>query len=69
MNRLLLLPFILLIAAHTALAQDNGTTMTLNQAIELALKNNREAKNAKLEIDKAEANSARSAPIACLQSN
>ncbi|HKS09831.1 MAG TPA: TolC family protein [Pyrinomonadaceae bacterium] len=54
MNKLLLLPFILLIACHTALAQDNGNILTLNQAIEIALKSNREAKNAKLEIDKAE---------------
>ena len=54
MNKLLLLPFVLFIAAHTALAQDNGNVLTLNQAIEIALKSNREAKNAKLEIDKAE---------------
>ena len=57
MNRLLL--SLLLIAAgaiHQANAQDNGTTsqvLTLDQAITIALKNNREAKNARLEIDKA----------------
>ncbi|HEY0727929.1 MAG TPA: TolC family protein [Pyrinomonadaceae bacterium] len=54
MNKLILLPLVLFIAAHAALAQDNGDVLTLNQAIEIALKSNREAKNAKLEIDKAE---------------
>ncbi|HKV33037.1 MAG TPA: TolC family protein [Pyrinomonadaceae bacterium] len=54
MNKLLLLPFVISITAHAALAQDNGNILTLNQAIEIALKSNREAKNAKLEIDKAE---------------
>lgn len=58
MNRLLL--SLLLIAAgvvHQANAQDNGTTshvLTLDQAIAIALKNNREAKNARLEIEKAD---------------
>jgi outer membrane protein len=58
MNRLVL--SLLLIAAglvHQANAQDNGTTspvLTLDQAIAIALKNNREAKNARLEIEKAE---------------
>jgi outer membrane protein TolC len=54
MIRPILIALILLIAAHTALAQDSGNVLTLNQAIELALKNNRDAKNAKLEINKAE---------------
>ncbi len=44
MNRLILLPLVLFITAHAALAQDNGNILTLNQAIELALKNNRDAK-------------------------
>ena len=58
MNRVLL--SLLLIAAgvvHQANAQDNGTTsqvLTLNRAIAIALKNNREAKNARLEIEKAD---------------
>jgi outer membrane protein TolC len=58
MNRVLL--SLLLIAAgvvHQANAQDNGptsTVLTLNQAIAIALKNNREAKNARLEIEKAD---------------
>ena len=58
MNRLLL--SLLLIAAgvvHQANAQDNDTTshvLTLDQAIAVALKNNREAKNARLEIEKAD---------------
>ena len=52
MNRLLL--SLLLIAAgvvHQVNAQDN--VLTLDQAIGIALKNNREAKNARLEIEKA----------------
>lgn len=52
MNRLLL--SLLLIAGglvHQANAQDN--VLTLDQAIGIALKNNREAKNARLEIEKA----------------
>ena len=55
-----LLLSLLLIAAgvfHQANAQDNGSTshvLTLNQAIAIALKNNREAKNARLEIEKAD---------------
>jgi outer membrane protein TolC len=58
MNRVLL--SLLLIAAgvvHQANAQDNGPTspvLTLNQAIAIALNNNREAKNARLEIEKAD---------------
>ena len=57
MNRLLL--SLLLIAAgvvHQANAQDTDATnhvLTLDQAIGIALKNNREAKNARLEIEKA----------------
>ena len=41
---------------HQANAQDNDTTshvLTLDQAIAIALKNNREAKNARLEVEKA----------------
>ncbi|HKG79823.1 MAG TPA: TolC family protein [Pyrinomonadaceae bacterium] len=58
MNRLVL-SLLLVVAGlvHQANAQDNGTTspvLTLDQAIALALKNNREAKNARLEIEKAE---------------
>ena len=44
-------------AVHPANAQDDATTsrvLTLDQAIEIALKNNREAKNAQLEIEKAD---------------
>ena len=58
MNRLLL--SLLLIAAgvvHQANAQDTDTTsnvLTLDQAIAIALKNNRQAKNARLEIEKAD---------------
>ena len=58
MSRLLL--SLLLIAAgvvQQANAQDNGPTsqvLTLDQAIAIALKNNREAKNARLEIEKAD---------------
>ena len=57
-NRFLL--SLLLIAAgfvHQASAQDDGTTnrvLTLDQAIAIALKNNREAKIARLEIEKAD---------------
>lgn len=57
-NRVLL--SLLLIAGgvvHQANAQDNGATshvLTLDQAIAIALKNNREAKNARLEIEKAD---------------
>ena len=58
MNRVFLLTLLLLIsgAARHAMSQDNGTThdtLTLDQAIEIALRNNRETKNARLEIDKA----------------
>jgi len=58
MKRLLL--SLLLLAAgvvHQANAQDNSTTghvLTLDQAIATALTNNREAKNARLEIEKAD---------------
>jgi len=58
MKRLVL--SLLVIAAgvvHQANAQDNGTTshrLTLDQAIAITLKNNREAKNARLEIEKAD---------------
>lgn len=44
-------------AVHQANAQDDGATgsvLTLDQAIAIALKNNREAKNARLEIEKAD---------------
>lgn len=56
MKRLLL--SLLLITAgvvHQANAQDNGTSyvLTLDQAIAIALQNNREAKSARLEIEKA----------------
>jgi outer membrane protein TolC len=58
MNRVLL-SLLLLTAGvvHQANAQDNGTTshvLTLSQAIAIALKNNREAKNARLDIEKAD---------------
>ena len=59
MNRLLL-SLLLIVAAgvvHQANAQANDTTrnvLTLDQAIAIALKNNREAKNARLEIEKAD---------------
>jgi len=58
MKRLVL--SLLVIAAgvvHQANAQDDGTTsqrLTLDQAIAITLKNNREAKNARLEIEKAD---------------
>src|SRR5215216_2327667 len=58
MNRLVL--SLLLIAAgvvHQANAQIDGTTshvLTVDQAIAITLKNNREAKNARLEIEKAD---------------
>ena len=58
MNRFVL--SLLLIAAgmvYQANAQDNGTTsqvLRLEQAIAIALKNNREAKNARLEIEKSD---------------
>ena len=56
MNRVFLLILLLLISGATRqrrMAQDNGETLTLNQAIEIALRNNRETKNARLDIDKA----------------
>lgn len=58
MNRVFLLTLLLVISggARQAICQDNGTThgtLTLDRAIEIALKNNRETKNARLEIDKA----------------
>lgn len=57
MNRVFLLTLLLLVSGATrhAVCQDNGTThatLTLDQAIEVALKNNRETRNARLEIDK-----------------
>jgi hypothetical protein len=53
-NRLLL-SLLLIVAGvvHEANGQDNNT-LTLDQAIATALKNNREAKNARLEIEKAD---------------
>jgi outer membrane protein TolC len=48
---------LLLTTGQQANAQDNGPTdnaLTLDQAIAIALKNNREAKNARLEIEKAD---------------
>jgi len=58
MNRLVL-SLLLVVAGlvHQANAQDNSTSspvLTLDQAIAIALTNNREAKNARLEIEKAE---------------
>jgi outer membrane protein TolC len=55
MNRVFLLILLLLVAGanRQVIAQDNGTTLTLDQAIQIALRNNRDAKNARLEIDKA----------------
>jgi outer membrane protein TolC len=55
MNRLLL-SLLLIVAGvvHQANAQDkSANTLTLDEAITIALKNNREAKNARLEIEKA----------------
>ena len=54
MNRVFLLTLLLLIsgAARQAMSQDNAT-LTLDQAIEIALRNNRETKNARIDIDKA----------------
>jgi outer membrane protein len=54
MNRVFLLTLLLLISggARHALCQDNAT-LTLDQAIEIALRNNRETKNARIDIDKA----------------
>ena len=58
MNRVFLLTLLLLISGTTRqiFCQDNGTThatLTLDRAIAIALENNRETKNARLEIDKA----------------
>ena len=55
MNKVILLTLLLLVAGATrpVMSQDNGATLTLDQAIQIALKNNREAKNARLDIDKA----------------
>lgn len=55
MNKVFLLTLLLLVAGTTrqAMSQDNAGTLTLDQAIQIALKSNREAKNARLEIDKA----------------
>lgn len=55
MNKVILLTVLLLVAGATrpVMSQDSGSTLTLDQAIQIALKNNRETKNARLEIDKA----------------
>lgn len=55
MNKVFLLTSLLLIAGVTrqAMAQVSTTTLTLDQAIQIALKNNRETKNARLDVDKA----------------
>lgn len=55
MNRVFLLTLLLLTAGanRQVMSQDNGTTLTLDQAIQIALKNNRETSNARLDIDKA----------------
>ena len=55
MNRLLLSLLIVAGVVHQTNAQDNTTSniLTLDQAITIALKNNRGAKNARLEIEKA----------------
>ena len=55
MNKLLLLTLLLLVAgaARPVMSQDSSNTLTLDQAIQIALKNNRETRNARLEIDKA----------------
>jgi outer membrane protein len=56
MNRTLLLALILITtgAAQQVLAQQTGEVLNLDQAIQIALKNNREAKNARLDIQKSE---------------
>ncbi len=50
-----MLALLLLITGATrqAMSQDSTTRLTLDQAIQIALKNNRETKNARLDIDKA----------------
>ena len=55
MNKVILLTLLLLVAGATrpVMSQDNGATLSLDQAIQIALKNNRETKNARLDIDKA----------------
>jgi outer membrane protein TolC len=55
MNKVILLTLLLLVAGVTrpVMSQDNGDTLSLDQAIQIALKNNRETKNARLDIDKA----------------
>jgi outer membrane protein TolC len=57
MNKAILLLLLLITAgaAQQANAQDNGAKqiLTLDQAIDLALRNNRDARNARLEIEKA----------------
>jgi outer membrane protein TolC len=55
MNKVILLTLLLLVAGATrpVMSQDNGSTLTLDQAIQIALKNNRQTKNARLDIDKA----------------
>ena len=56
MNRALLLALILITAgaAQQAFAQETREVLNLDQAIQIALKNNREAKNARLDIQKSE---------------
>ena len=56
MTRALLLALLLITAgaAQQALAQETREVLNLDQAIQIALKNNREAKNARLDIEKSE---------------
>ena len=54
MNKaILLLLLIIARAAQQANAQDNGSVLSLDQAIDIALRNNRDARNARLDIEKA----------------
>src|SRR5689334_19354301 len=56
MNRAILLALILITAgtARQAFAQETREVLSWDQAIQIALKNNREAKNARLDIQKSE---------------
>jgi outer membrane protein len=56
MNKALLLALILIAggAAQQVLSQETREVLNLDQAIQIALKNNREAKNARLDIEKSE---------------
>lgn len=59
MNKTILVAALILVAgnAHQALCQQSapsGEILTLDQAIQLALRNNRSAQNARLEVDKAD---------------